>query len=189
MQDACVRACMHPIHIHIHIHIHNPYQHRCYVNPSKSPAFHQASPARPQKPARTSTTTPPSSNQASENHLFFTSQAHPSMPSPRLPTSNPSILTPCIPIVSTSHSAPAIPPALALFSGCNSNIGVRNSAILFASSSLKWYFSFNTSGSAQCLNLCMFRSSPFRLKISWLHLPARQRDLGKGPRSSMICAM
>ena len=99
-------------------------------------------------------------------YLFFTSQLHPSIPSPLLPTSSPSILTPCMPIVSSSHRWPAIPPAFARLSGVSSSIGVKKSAIRLASSSLKWYFSFKTSGSAQCRKRWMLRSSPFRLKIS-----------------------
>lgn len=57
------------------------------------------------------------------------------------------------------------------------------------SSSWKWYFSRSTSGRAQCRRRWMFRSSPLRLKISCDHLPERHRDLGNGPRSSMIWAM
>ena len=123
-----------------------------------------------------------------QDHLFLTSVAHPSIPSPLLPTGT-SSFTPSIPLVPSRNLLPAIPPAFALFAGSSSSIGRRNSAIRLLSSTLKWYFSLRTSGSAQCLNRWIFRSSPLRLKISWDHFPERQRDRGKGPSSSMICAM
>ena len=122
-------------------------------------------------------------------YRFLTSVAHPSMPSPRPPTSRPSILRPFIPDVSSNHECPAMPPAFARLSGMSSSIGVRKSAMRFASSSLKWYFSLKTSCKAQCLSRWILRSSPLRLNISWLHLPLRQSDFGKGPRSSIIWAM
>lgn len=123
------------------------------------------------------------------HHRFFTSLDHPSMPSPLLPTSRPDIRTSLMPSVSANHSCDAMPPAFARLSGMSSSIGVRKSATRLASRSSKWYFSFNTSGSAQWRRRWMFRSSPLRVKISWDHLPDRQRALGNGPRSSMICAM
>lgn len=79
-----------------------------------------------------------------------------------------------------------MPPAFARSAGCSSNIGNRKSAIRFASSTEKWYFSRSTSGSAQCLSRWMLRSSPFLLKISCDHLPEIHRLLGNVPSSSMI---
>ena len=127
-------------------------------------------------------------NRAAASYRFLTSVAQPSIPSPLLKTGM-SRWTSSMPMVPCRNSWLLIPPALALFSGRSSSIGVRKSAILLASSTLKWYFSRKTSGKAQCLNRWILRSSPFLLKISWDHFPARHRDLGKVPRSSMICAM
>lgn len=126
---------------------------------------------------------------SSSTYLLRLSHAHPSIPSPRLPGWTPGTLMPAIPGVSSSQLCPAIPPALARFSGTSSSIGWRKSAMRFASSSLKWYFSRSTSGKDQCRNLWMLRSSPFRLKISCDHLPDRHMDFGKGPKSSMIWAI
>lgn len=119
-------------------------------------------------------------------YRFLTSVAHPSIPSPLLPTSTPSILIPFIPGVSSNQGWLAIPPAFALFSGVSSSSGVKKSAIFFASSSLKWYFSLSTSGRAQWRSLWMLRSSPRLLKISCDHLPERHSDLGNWPKSSII---
>lgn len=163
--------------------------------PRESRSFHlRISPTPvPAKVHRLSVMPPPCDNQLSIEkaslYRFRTSVAQPSIPSPRPPTSSPSILTPLMPGVSSNQACPAIPPAFALFSGTSSSIGDKKSAILLASSSLKWYFSRRTSGNAQCRRRWMLRSSPFLLKISWDHFPLRHSDLGNGPRSSMICAM
>ena len=122
------------------------------------------------------------------NHLLFTSIAHPSIPSPRLPGAIPSSI-PSMPSVPCIQLCDAIPPALARRSGVTSNIGRRNSLMRMLSSMEKWYFSRSTSGSAQCRSRWIFRSSPLRLKISCDHFPDRQSDRGNGPSSSMICAM
>ena len=121
-------------------------------------------------------------------YRFLTSEAHPSIPSPRLPFLTSSV-TPSMPCVLSRNASATIPPAFARFSGMSSSIGVRNPAIRLLSSAEKWYFSPRTSARAQCRSLEMLRSSPLRLKISCDHLPERQRDFGKGPRSSMICAI
>ena len=81
-------------------------------------------------------------------YRFFTSVAHPSIPSPRLPKGTATEI-PSIPFVPSRNLLPLIPPAFALLTGSSSNIGMRKSAIRFASSTLKWYFSLNTSGKAQ----------------------------------------
>lgn len=137
--------------------------------PPSPPAAHTPNPHIPHAPT----------------YRFFTSVAHPSIPSPRLPieTSTP---IPSIPLVPSRNGLLLIPPAFARFAGSNSSIGVRNSPIRLASSMLKWYFSLNTSGSAQLRSRWMLRSSPLRLKISWDHLPLRQSVRGNGPRSSII---
>lgn len=122
------------------------------------------------------------------DHLFLISVAQPSIPSPLLPTVI-SRVTLSIPLVALVNSELLIPPALARASGGSSNMGIKKSAILLASSGEKWYFSRRTSGKAQCRKRWIFRSSPFRLKISWDHLPDRHKDLGNGPRSSIICAI
>ena len=121
-------------------------------------------------------------------YRFLTCVAHPSIPSPRLPTGTGTPI-PSMPLVPSRNLLPLIPPAFALFPGSSSSIGMRNSAMRFASSTLKWYFSRSTSGSAQWRRRWMLRSSPLRLKISCDHLPEAQSERGKGPRSSMICAM
>lgn len=122
------------------------------------------------------------------DYRFLISVAQPSMPSPFVPTGIGS-LTPSIPLVLLRKGLLLIPPALALSCGRRPSIGIRKSAILSASSLLKWYFSRRTSGSAQWRKRWIFRRSPLREKISWDHLPVMQSDLGNGPRSSMICAM
>ena len=121
-------------------------------------------------------------------YRFRTSHAHPSIPSPLLPTSTGN-LTPSIPFVPANQSCPAIPPAFARLSGSSSNMGSKNAEMRLLSSGEKWYFSLSTSGSAQWRRRWMLRSSPLRLKMSCDHFPACQRDLGNGPSSSMICAM
>lgn len=121
-------------------------------------------------------------------YRFLTSVAQPSMPSPLLRHGKSRVI-PSIPFVSVMKGLLLIPPALALSFGSKANMGTRKSAILSASALLKWYFSFNTSGSAQCLSRWMFRSSPFLLNISCDHLPDRKRERGKVPRSSMIWAI
>ena len=118
-------------------------------------------------------------------YRFLTSVAHPSIPSPLVPTLIPRAPF-SIPFVSVKNGLLLIPPALALSLGSRPNIGIKKLAMDSASTLLKWYFSFKTSGKAQCLKRWMLRSSPFREKISWDHLPLCERDLGNGPRSSMI---
>ena len=93
---------------------------------------------------------PPQATHPGAPHRFLTSVAHPSIPSPLLPTAM-LRLTCSIPLVSAKNALALMPPALALSTGNNANIGIRNLAMLSASSLLKWYFSLNTSGSAQCL--------------------------------------
>lgn len=55
-----------------------------------------------------------------------------------------------MPLVAFVNSELLIPPALARASGGSSNMGIKKSAILLASSGEKWYFSRRTSGKAQC---------------------------------------
>ena len=93
---------------------------------------------------------PPEAFHPGDHHRFFTSEAHPSIPSPLLPTGM-LRLTCSIPLVSAKNGLALMPPALALSTGNNANMGIKNLAMLSASSLLKWYFSFNTSGNAQCL--------------------------------------
>ena len=121
-------------------------------------------------------------------HRFFTSLAHPSIPSPLLPGRIPSPI-PSIAGVSFIHSCDAIPPALARCSGGRFNMGNKNSLMRMLSSAENWYFSRRTSGNAQWRSRWIFLKSPLRLKISWDHFPDRHMDLGNGPKSSMICAM
>ena len=118
-------------------------------------------------------------------YRFLISVAQPSIPSPLVPTAI-SSFTASMPGVSFINSWLLMPPAFALPSGGKSSMGVKNRLILLASSTEKWYFSRKTSGRAQCRSRWMFRSSPFRLKISCDHLPDRHNDFGNGPRSSMI---
>lgn len=83
-----------------------------------------------------------------KDYRFFTSVAQPSIPSPLVPTGIGS-LTSSMPLVPSTNGELLIPPAFALFSGNNSSIGSRKSAIRFDSSTVKWYFSRRTSGRAQ----------------------------------------
>ena len=82
------------------------------------------------------------------DYRFFTSIAQPSIFSPFSPTGM-SNLTSSIPFTACINSEFVIPPAFARPSGGRSSIGVKNLAILWASSILKWYFSRRTSGRAQ----------------------------------------
>lgn len=86
----------------------------------------------------TSANTPPSPSiqPVKPTYRFLTSDAHPSIPSPRLPTGT-STPIPSIPMEPSRNGLPLIPPALALFAGSSSNIGVRKSPIRLASSALK----------------------------------------------------
>ena len=122
------------------------------------------------------------------HYRFLTSVAQPSIPSPLLPTGT-LRLTCSIPFVSAKKGLLLIPPALARSLGSNASMGRRKLAMSSASFLLKWYFSFRTSGRAQCRRRWMLRRSPLRVKISWAHLPFKKRERGKTPRSSMIWAM
>lgn len=81
-------------------------------------------------------TQPEFADKTAINHLFLISVAQPSIPSPLLPTGI-SRATVSIPLVPLVNSELLIPPAFARASGGSSNIGIKKSAILFASSGEK----------------------------------------------------